>query len=311
MRNSLKRYNLAISACCNNNCVFCMERNDNKPRPLNTNIEDRKYLTVSLLKKIIPDLDKSISIMLTNGEPTLSQELIDIVRTLKNNSFSDITLQTNGRRLSHMDYCIELIKAGITSFSISIHGSNYKIHEALTRTRGSFQQTFSGIENLLKLKKLFPYLKIFTTTTVNKINVNDIKNLMKLFIDGRPLINTMVLNPVALRGNALLHSKNLAISYTSIFESVNRSLLELGIGKTEKLVITDLPQCINSFYSGPSEDIYQIKRKNKIKHIPLKVGEESSKRSKCAECIYYNTCPGVSCEYIKTFGWDEFIPIKK
>ena len=283
-----------------------MERNDNKPRTI---LNTKRNMDINVLKEMMSRIDKNAPIMLTNGEPTLSKDLIEIISFLKKNNFTDITLQTNGRRLSHIDYCIELIKAGVTAFSISIHGSRDKIHDALTRTPGSFAQTFSGIENLIKIKRLIPALKIFTTTTVNKINISDIQNILKMFIADRPLINTVVLNPVSLRGNALIHSRHLAISYTDIFKCVEKALNSLGLTKTERITITDMPKCINDFYSGPSEDIYQVKKEIGITHFPTKSGENSIKRDDCKKCMYFKTCPGVAEEYVKLFGWNEFIPI--
>ena len=310
-KGATNRQHLTISSHCNNNCVFCMERNDRKHQNTYIGNTGCKEMTVALLKKILPRLNNSKPIVLTSGEPTLAKELLGIILLLKNKGFKDITLQTNGRMLTHMDYCVELVKAGINSFSISIHGSNYKIHEALTRTCGSFQQTFSGIENLLKLKKLFPYLKIITTTTVNKLNIKDIQNLLKMLIIDRPLINVVVLNPISLRGNALIYSRHLAISYTDIFNTVRQNLSALSIVNNDKITITDLPMCINDFYSGPSEDISLTDIKLNQQRLKLKAGEKSLKRKECMKCAYYNICAGISKEYIKIFGWNEFSPVIK
>ena len=286
-----------------------MERNGNNRDSSFLGKTNQTEMTSTLLKKILPALDNKMPIVLTSGEPTLAKELPKLVKILKENNFKDIALQTNGRRLTHIDYCIELIKAGVTSFSISIHGSRDKIHDVLTRTPGSFAQSFSGIENLIKIKRLIPSLKIFTTTTVNKINISDIQNILKMFIADRPLINTVVLNPVSLRGNALIHSRHLAISYTDIFKCVEKALNSLGLTKTERITITDMPKCVNDFYSGPSEDISLIDIELKHKHLKVKAGENSAFRKECQTCIYYHQCPGVSEEYIRIFGWNEFIPV--
>lgn len=73
------------------------------------------------------------SILFTGGEPTLNKNLILFVRLAKKLGYKDIGLQTNGRLLSYKNFCIKLMENGINEISISIHGSNKKIHDAMNR----------------------------------------------------------------------------------------------------------------------------------------------------------------------------------
>ena len=52
--------------------------------------------------------------------------------------------------MSNMTYTRRLIKYNILHFKISIHGQNHKVHDVLTNTNNSFEQTINGIINLFR-----------------------------------------------------------------------------------------------------------------------------------------------------------------
>ena len=88
---------------------------------------------------------------------------MEYAKKLKN--IKSIRIQSNGRRLSDYIYCKDLVEAGVNEFFISIYGHNSKIHDSLTRRKGSFLETIRGLENLMKLK-----VDVITNTVVTKLN---------------------------------------------------------------------------------------------------------------------------------------------
>jgi len=289
-----------------------MERNDHTSGKFKTNRYSREEdLT---LKKVIEIVEKKLldpesTTVLTAGEPTIVKELPDIAFYLKKHGFKEIALQTNGRLLSYMDYCLKLVRSGITQFTVSVHGSNYRFHEALTRTRGSFEQTMQGLENLLKIKTVMPSLKIMTSTILTKINISDLENLLKFLVKKHSGIKTVVLNPLTLKGNALNYADRLAISYTDISDTLSAAVKNLSIESAD-ISVTDMPPCINSAYAGFFEDINLLNLVMQKKDIPEKMGMTGLKNKNCKGCRYSNCCSGIYPEYIKLFGWDEFKAVK-
>ena len=55
---------------------------------------------------------------------------------------------------SYLNYCKELINAGMTKVTIYVFSSKPEIHDNITRVKGSFKQTMKGINNLKNMNNL-------------------------------------------------------------------------------------------------------------------------------------------------------------
>lgn len=250
-------------------------------------------------------------IVLTSGEPTLVRDFPIMVEKLRNNGFRNISLQTNGRMLAYMDYCARLIKAGITNFVISIHGSKREIHEALTRTPHSFEQTLCGLENILKLREYQQDIVVQTATTLTKINTPHLTELIKFLLIDHSGISTVILNPLILSGNALNYSKQLAISYTNIKHELLKAVKNISPSEAQKISVIGLPMCIDSVFAGPFGNTTLVDLKSRKRKEYSKRAKKNLKKQQCKQCKYFSSCSGISPEYIKLFGWSEFKPVLK
>src|SRR6187397_2099919 len=139
-----ERVHISIGAVCNNNCIFCMEE-DRDGRYVNNSA-----MTPDRVQWILETHRGAEEVCFTSGEPTTRPELPDLVAQAKALGYQRISIMTNGRRLSHLPYAGALAKAGMNRFYISIHGHTKKLHEGLTRTPESFEQTVAGIETIAK-----------------------------------------------------------------------------------------------------------------------------------------------------------------
>lgn len=207
--------------------------------------------------------NRDIPIVLTSGEPTFVKDFPIMVEKLRDNGFKNISLQTNGRMLAYMDYCARLIKAGITNFVISIHSSKREIHEALTRTPHSFEQTLCGLKNILKLREYKQDIVVQTATTLTKINTSHLTELIKFLLIDHFGISTVILNPLILSVNALNYSKQLAISYTSIKCELLKAVQTISPSETQKISVIGIPMCIDSVFAGPFGNTTLVDLKSK------------------------------------------------
>ena len=160
----IERIDIVLGSNCNNNCSFCV-------------LDDKSKKFKSKSKEeIIRDLKESSKecdfLTLTGGEPTIRKDILDIVETAKKLGFNEIHLQTNGRMLSYNLFCKKLIEKGVTSFTISFHADCEELGDKFSKTKGSFQQTLKGMENIKKYGA-----KLITNTVIFKQNY---KNLLKI-----------------------------------------------------------------------------------------------------------------------------------
>ena len=141
-----QRVHILTGAVCNNNCIFCMEED-----------RDERYVTNSatddgVVRWILDQNRGCEEVCFTSGEPTTNPRLPLWTNWAKQAGVNRVSVMTNGRALSYDQYAKKLAAAGMNRFYVSIHGHNAKLHEGLTRTPGSFDQTRGrGIDNIAKL----------------------------------------------------------------------------------------------------------------------------------------------------------------
>jgi len=308
------KIDVLTSGQCNNNCIFCCDRNIKDGhiglRRSFIFLYKSPFLTLSGFLKQKEKLKHSDSILFTGGEPTLNKDLFHFVRMLKNLGYENIEIQTNGRLLSYHSFCLALLNSGINAVGVSIHGSNSRIHDILTRSRGSFKQTNKGLGNIISLKDRYK-IRVYTNFTINKINYKDIYNYLEMQLSFKK-IDDIVINPLMYVGNAKIYYDRLFVSYTEIAEYAKRAidkLIKNGASTLFKIKLLSMPYCLMKGY----ENYIGMWRE----HIIIRNGaldktsqaSRTEKSDKCKLCKHYEVCAGIDGLYVERNGWSEFKPV--
>jgi len=317
-KNIRKSLQIPTGYICNNNCIFCME-----PR------ETRYIYVKSITKKdVFPLLDKYknkfTTVVFANGEPTLNPNLLEYAKYASKNGYKTIEISTNGRRLFYSDYCLKLIKSGINSFSFSVHGHNNKLHNSLTRTPHSFEESMRGLSNIIRLKKMFNFkIKITLTTVLSKLNYRFLDKIIEFFLSFETdELVLKVMQPVGPKLERFLNS--LMPQYSHVYQYIRQVIQkrqELFYLSNEKLIarkihFTGMPLCISrgnfSCFFSVGEFSYYPRVGQMSEYNGRGFGVDSQKNQDCIKhCKYSDICEGVPRNYIKLFGWGEFKPIHK
>lgn len=150
------RMDLALTYRCQNNCVHCYTGGPH----------ETPELTTDQWKKVIDRL-KNIGIFLltfTGGEPTLREDLPELLRYAQEKGV--VTgLITNGRRLKDENYVQKLVDAGLDFVQVTLESHDSKVHDRITRVKGSWKETVEGIKTVVPTP-----IYITTNTTLNKYN---------------------------------------------------------------------------------------------------------------------------------------------
>ncbi len=146
------RMDLAITYRCNNDCSHCYNARSRNYPELST---EKWYQILDQLWAIgIPH------VVFTGGEPTLRQDLPDLIAHAEQNG--QITgLNTNGRRLSDRAYLDKLVQSGLDHVQITLESHDANIHELMVNANGAWKQTVAGIRNALETP-----LYVMTNTTM-------------------------------------------------------------------------------------------------------------------------------------------------
>ncbi|MFA6217195.1 MAG: radical SAM protein [Candidatus Omnitrophota bacterium] len=291
-----------INDRCNNNCLFCIDKVNHSstaksPRQLH-----------QLLKK---GVRRTKNIIFTGPEPTVNDSLTEYIKTARAAGYSNIRLITNARRLSYIHYAKALLSSGITEIIVSLHGSTSKIHDALTRTKGSFEQTTKACGNLDILRQTNNFIWRINIT-LNAINASNLIDFYRLAL-GFKSVESIGVNCVIPAGNGLFFLNRLSPNYTFLAEAFKNSVTALKLdARSHRRVgigIVGLPACVLRGFEnllGSFESILLSKNKN------VRVERRNPKRIKgvsCEKCIYATICDGVWEPYIKRNGWVEFKPV--
>ena len=288
---------------CNNNCRFCAQ-GDKRHFGKTQSTEEVKQI-------LIKNRADFTNVVLTGGEITIRNDVVELVTFAKECGYKLIHIQTNGRMLSYMDLCKKIVEAGANHFSLSLHGSTSEIHDGLTRAPGSFNQTLQGIDNLVKLGQC-----VCINTVVAKTNHTDMPNVSRLLSQLKVTsyqFSFMDINPVIEKNKRMIET--IVPRYKEVRESVEKAL-QIGINSNVRCKVESFPFCTlgEKYYTYiPGKrlsdyfvcDSGRIDNMNMIRKNRLKKQEE-----KCKQCKFYDRCEGPWTNYAEIFGFDEFNPIK-
>lgn len=205
------RMDIAITYQCNNDCTHCY------------NARSRQFpsLTKHEWFKVIDKIwELSIPhIVFTGGEPTLCDDLPDLIRYAENKGI--ITgINTNGRRLADNNFLSQLVSSGLDHIQITLESSNPQIHDEMVNYPGAWAETISGIKNVLQNK-----IYMMTNTTMLKTNFAEIPQTLDFLAElGVPTVGL----------NALIYSGKGKDVGTGLSETQLAPLLEIAKEKTSK-----------------------------------------------------------------------------
>ncbi|MBX3273983.1 MAG: radical SAM protein [Sandaracinaceae bacterium] len=322
-----ERVHVLTGAVCNNNCVFCMEEDREGREAVNSRTDD------ALVRWIVETHPGAEELCFTSGEPTTNPALARWAKLAKDAGVGRVSVMTNGRALSYEPYTRRLLAAGMRRFYVSIHGHTAKLHEGLTRTPGSFEQTVAGIRVVAGY--LGRGVELHTSTVITKRNLPHLGEIYR-FLRGLG-VQQVVFNVMQANGRAHTHFDKIFPRYSEIAATARAFLEEARREEPRPMAfLVDIPLCttegIDDFHrgyveryvhfeppglgahdralapehaaerTGPAGDLVQIRRSDLD-------DAARAKRPECARCRYDAVCEGVWLNYLARYGWDELVPV--
>lgn len=171
----LKYLILFVTVRCNSRCVMCFNYNLNA---VNTN-----ELTLEEYRKIAKNLKSELkSLMISGGEPSLRRDLPEICKIFYEHcNLKKIYLPLNGldkeKTINIVEKILLLCPNIQLNAGLSVNGIG-EIHDTQCGISGSFSKVMSTHEALSKLSEQFTNLKRGVITTVTKININQLEELV-------------------------------------------------------------------------------------------------------------------------------------
>lgn len=295
---------IVIGAGCVNRCSFCDFPENYRPSEADMKREELRILKdiISFAKKGYSDLD------ISGSDPIEYSRIIPLVRYIRQMGFVNIRLSTHGRRLADKNFARELINAGVNIFRVPIYGSNAEIHDSITNSEGSFDETMEGLKNI---RGISPLIRIDLNTLVMQQNKEDLFNILNLALGFRPLefgISAMYVK-YDKNYSDYVPAKDLGNYAGKIFRHV--------VDNNLNVAFFDMPYCVFGVYDEriimpqpPDLGKYNQPRglfKSHIKDLPSY--RLKTKSDICGRCCLAGECDGFLANDIKKYGTGNLGPI--
>jgi tetraether lipid synthase len=180
---------LEVTQRCNLNCAFCFADADTPHRP------DPDLTTIRRWYESIL-ASGTCNIQLSGGEPTLRNDLPDIVALGRSLGFGFIQINTNGLRLGTDPAYVERLKnAGLASVFLQFDGTHEDIHRKL---RGGMflKQKLAAIENCRNQGLGV----VLVPTVVPRVNDRDLGTIVEFALKNLDVVRGVHFQPVSYFG---------------------------------------------------------------------------------------------------------------
>ena len=294
-----------LGSACNSNCYFCAADSTLNIEPIWSRLNKRTLMALQA--------KGHTHLIITGGEVTIHQDLLELIHFAKHTGFEKIHLQTNGRRLSNPVYLRELVDAGVDEFGMSMHGHTASLHDSVTLSPGSFVQTTKAIENLNFL--FGARIPLAVNCVILPENARHLGEIVEYLI----MLNVSTIKLSYLHGVGrarTLLQKDLWPSKTQIQPFVLEAIQTAEqIGKpSTSLAVEAIPFCLlpeKERYSSDLNITPVLVMSAETGVEKYHSGWDRVKGPQCKECKLEYRCLGPWKEYPKQFGWSEFTPITK
>ena len=293
-----------INPGCSLNCVFC----GGHSRAPEIQLKKQEIGVYQNLQDFKARGVKGLSI--SGSDPIEYEKITELIKYIKDEGFTFIQLATNGTRLADPSFLESLISSGLSAIKIPLYGSEKKIHDAVTRTAGSFDDVIEGIKNLIKKA---PEIEIKLTCLVLKQNKDDLFNIVDIATE--------------------MGIKNLSFSIPCLTEKDDsfyiplkdlspyfKKLYNYAFKINNKIMFIEIPFCvfdqfnmknINNRVSPPALGQYNQPLEVVRTGIPnLPSYRLKKKIPACNDCRAFDYCDGFFVNDINRFGVGEIKPIK-
>jgi MoaA/NifB/PqqE/SkfB family radical SAM enzyme len=295
----IRRIDIKTGFQCNNRCRFCVQGDKRFQHPDRSTDEVK-----ALLEQGRRDADE---VVFTGGEVTIRGDLPELVRYARELGFRTIQVQTNGRMLSHVPFAACLVEAGVTEFGPAIHGPSAEVHDALTRSPGSFRQTVKGVRNVKRLG-----MPVIINSVVTQANYSLLPQMARLFVGLE--VDQFQFAFVHPLGTALANFARIVPRLSAVQPYVLLGL-DIGVAAGVRCMTEAIPLCfLPGMETFAAENIMP---RTKIfdaqmvveDYTEFRLTEGKAKGEVCGRCAYDDRCEGPWREYPEHYGWDEFCPV--
>lgn len=286
------RQDVSLLEACNFGCGFCYR----EPWAPNFSTAEAKSEIDAVAR-----LREHSGVALSGGEPTLREDLPELIAHARSRGIRDIQLHSNGWGLVVPGYAESLEAAGLTSAMISLHGYTPEVFARVTSTKPEyFERTLHAIDRAREAG-----IRTILSHVVNAYNYKDLPDWVR-FIHGRfPGIEVFFFFVYpSVKGLSAPDMYPRLSEVEPYWYDALRVVDELGVSITVDN-LAGFPPCFMRGFEHHSR--YWFTR-----DIEARIGDECDDHTikipemrhapGCAGCRWEDVCPGFWIDYLDRFG---------
>lgn len=286
---------------CNQKCLFCYTAEDEKVTTLQAKATIDKYIEMGYSW-----------ISFTGGEPTIRDDIFELIHYARKKGADIIKVQTNGIRTADKKFLDKLVSAGMNRIYMSILSHNKETHEQLTQTPDSFEKAILSVKNIMSLK--IPLEMSCVITTLNYSHLKEYVAFMHSNFPGIESYQFLLFCPLK-RGwmnrkfvprlkdiehplmdmlefcrehNIFVATRGIPLCYLGSFENVSVETKAI-LSRNKKMIISD-------FKDDVSRHSFE---------------DSNSKAPQCKFCWLNKNCGGTWTKYLELYSAQELFPVYK
>lgn len=207
--------NLMVTNRCNLRCSYCFMNAGAAGYVYEPSLEQLKEM-MKQVREEKPVPNKAIQI--TGGEPTMRDDLIDIIKIAEDLGFTHIQLNTNGIKLAEdADYCKEIREAGLNTVYMSFDGISEE-------TNPWIEQNKEAVENLREAGLGV----VLVPVPIKGVNLHELGDIIRYAAKNVDIVRGVDFQPIAFCGrpqNVTDESrKEQRVDYAGMIEALERDL---------------------------------------------------------------------------------------
>jgi len=296
----MRALSVHLTDICNSKCSFCIV---DSPFVKQDSIS-RKRVSQFLRDNAGQGYE---AVNIHGGEATIRRDFLEILDEIRDLGYPTVTLQTNGRKLAHMNYARQVVDRGVTVFIVSMHGADALTQDRISKSLGSFEQAVRGIRNVKELGQ-----KVRTNTVICKDNFSQLPEIVDLCLElGADHINISALHTA---GTALRNFWEVTPRYDEIQPYV-LAAVDRSVAADRVVTLEGFPYCsipgYHQYMIDWSENQFKLLYRTFIMddYESYMDAHARVKDARCGGCQHNDACGGVYKEYADFIGWDEFHPV--
>jgi len=179
--------NLLVTNRCNLRCSYCFMNAGASGRVYEPSLKQIKEMMIRARKER-PIGSKAIQI--TGGEPTIREDLLDIVKMAKEVGFSHVQVNTNGLKLADsVEYCKQLKEAKVNTIYMSFDGVTKDTNPWLDLNK-------KAIENLKKANLRV----VLVPVLIGGKNLHEAGKIIRFALDNMDIVRGVNFQPISFCG---------------------------------------------------------------------------------------------------------------